>query len=132
METKTLLRDEVNREIEELGRMPLGKEEYMATVDGTTKLADRLIELEKIEMEAEARERDREIDVDIKLKQIEDTNKDNRVKNWISIGGTILMATITVWGALKSWDFEREDSVSSTMGKGFMSRLLPKSGIGFK
>ena len=72
METKTLIREEVNREIEELGRLPLGKEEYKLTVDGATKLTDRLIELEKIEIEADARERDREIDTEIKLKQIDD------------------------------------------------------------
>lgn len=132
METKTLLREEVNREIEELGRLPLGKEEYMLTVDGATKLTDRLIELEKIEIEADARERDREIDTEIKLKQIDDEIKDKKIKNWISIGGTLLMAGITVWGALKSWDFEKEDTVASDAGKSFMARLIPRSGIGFK
>ena len=127
METKALLREEVNREIEELGRMELGKDEYKSTVDGATKLTDRLIELEKIEIEADVRERDREIDTEIKLKQLDDENKDKKVKNWISIGGTLLMAGITVWGALKSWD-----TVASDAGKSFMARLIPRSGIGFK
>lgn len=126
MEIKNLLHDEVSKEIEELGKMKLGDTEYINTVKGVTELTDRYVSIKKIEMEMDDKYMDREIDSNIKLTQIRDDKKDRRMKNLISIGGTLLMAGITVWGALKSWEFERDDTVASTMGKGFMSRLLPK------
>lgn len=132
MEIKTLLRDELTKEIQELGKIELGTDKYKLTVDGATKLADRVIELEKIEYEAEARYQDRKSESELKLKQMEDEKKDRSIKNAISIGSVVLTVGLTVWGALKAWDFETEDTVGSPTGKSFMSRLIPKNGIGFK
>lgn len=121
MSIKNLLKEEIESEFRELEKIEVGSDKYKSAVDGLTKLVDRSIELEKIEAERKDKIESREIENEIKLKQMADENKDRLVKNCltgVSIGSGIVL---TVWGALKSWEFEKEGTVTSTMGRMFMN-----------
>ena len=52
MSIKHDLVEEFNSELEELGKMEVGGEKYKVAVDGIAKLADRIIEIDKIETES--------------------------------------------------------------------------------
>ena len=126
MKFEHLLKEEIVSEVEALGKLELGTEQYKTTVDGVTKLVDRALEIEKIDIEAEERERSREIETNLKIQQIEDDRKDRKVKNGIAIGSTLLGVVVTVWGTLKTLKFEEEGTVTTLMGRGFINKLLPK------
>lgn len=126
MKFEHLLKEEIVSEVESLGKLELGTEQYKTTVDGVTKLVDRALEIEKIDIEAEERERSREIETNLKIQQIEDDRKDRKVKNGIAIGSTLLGVAVTVWGTLKTLKFEEEGTVTTLVGRGFINKLLPK------
>lgn len=127
MSIKTLLHDEIHEEFEQLKEMELGSENYKVTVDGLTKLMDRAIEIKKSDVESAQRDKDRAIDLDLKLQQMKSEKRDRIVKNILTTAGIVIPACLTVWGTMKSFEFEEEGTVTTIMGRGFIQKLLPKS-----
>lgn len=115
MDIQSLLNEEIRNEFQDLKSMELGSEEYKATVDGLTKLVDRSIEIEKIDVESQE-----------KQIQMKEEKIDRWVKNGIAVGGIILPIVITIWGTKKSFEFEKEGTITTIMGRGFINKLLPK------
>ena len=126
MSIRTMLNDEIMNEMEELNKLELGSEDYKVTVDGITKLCDRVIEMEKLDAETEERKRNREIDHDLKQQQLDETRKDNKIKNVISIAGIVIPVATTIWGAVKTFEFEKEGTITTIFGRGFINKLLKK------
>ena len=56
----------------------------------------------------------------------EDEKRDRRIKNGITIAGIVIPSVITIWGTIKSLNFEKEGTVTTIMGRGFINKLLPK------
>ena len=56
----------------------------------------------------------------------EDEKRDRRIKNGITIAGIVIPSLITIWGTIKSLNFEKEGTVTTIMGRGFINKLLPK------
>lgn len=125
-EIKNLLQEEVQNEIELLSKMELGDDKYEKTVNGITKLADRVIEIQKAEYEKDCKKDSQEDDREFKQKQLESENKDRKVKNVLTGLGIIIPAGLTVWGTMKSLKFETEGTVTTIIGRGFLNKLLPK------
>ena len=126
MNVRTLLSEEIQDEFQHLNKMEVGTETYKTTVDGLTKLVDRAIELEKIDNEKSEKEVIRDVDYDFKLKQIVDDRKDKMVRNAIAVAGIVIPSVITIWGTVKSFEFEKEGTITTIMGRGFINKLLPK------
>lgn len=126
MNTRTLLREEIQNELEELRKMELGNEKYKVTVDGLTKLIDRSIEFEKIDIQSKERMEDRNIDLEFKEKENIDEQKDLLIKNGIAVAGIVIPAALTIWGTIVSLNFEKEGTVTTTIGRGFINKLIPK------
>lgn len=115
MNVENLLCDEIRRELEKLKEMEVGSEQHKETVDSVTKLTDRAIELEKIEVESQKHDDDRK-----------DEQIDRLIRNCIAAAGIAIPSIITVWGTLKSLKFEEEGTVTTIVGRGFINKLLPK------
>lgn len=126
MSIKTLLEVEIEDEFEKLANMEPGTDAHRATVDSVAKLMDRAIELEKLDAESQEKEKDRKFDTDLKLKQAKDERLDRIVKNIISVAGIVLPIGLTIWGTKTSLKFEEEGTVTTTIGRGFINKLLPK------
>lgn len=126
MNIETMLHDEIKSELEELGKLAVGSEEYKVAVDGITKLTDRVIEMTKSDREHDAKNRDREIDIEFKQVQLEDERKDRIIKNVIAVVGIAVPTAVTIWGTVKSIEFEKEGTITTIMGRGFIQKLLPK------
>ena len=126
MRIETKLQEEIASELEELSKMQVGTDEYKSTVDGLTKLMDRAIEIERIDIESQDKVDARQEENDFKLKQMEDERKDRIVKNAISVAGIVIPTVVTIWGTLKSIEFEKTGTITTIMGRGFISKLLPK------
>ena len=151
MEFDTLLREEIVSELEKLDDIEIGSDCYKVTVDGLVKLMDRAIEIDKMNIgkeEQEAKRKDAkaatEFENKIKREQLENTKAiakfdnlfksrqmtdeqiDRIVRNCIAAAGIIVPSVITVWGALMSFKFEEEGTITTSVGRAFMSRLYPK------
>lgn len=122
MKIKETLYKEIEDELQALNEVEVGTDEYKASVDGVTKLLDRAIEIEKHEAEMKEREAERIA----KNIQVAEEQKDRVVKNCISAGGVVLPLLVTIWGTLKSFKFEKDGTVTTIMGRGFINKLLPK------
>ena len=126
MKIETLLHEEIQDEFKNLKEMELGTEEYKTTVDGLAKLVDRAIEIDKLNIDAQDKIDSREIEVDLKQQQINDEKQDRKIRNAIAIAGIVIPTIVTVWGTFKSLKFEKEGTVTTIMGRGFIQKLLPK------
>lgn len=120
------LYDEINAEFEDLSKMALGTEEYKVTVDGLTKLMDRAIDMKKFDTEYAERIENQKMDNSLKQRQMDEDRKDRLLKNGISIAGIVIPSLITIWGTVKSMEFEKEGTITTMIGRGFINKLLPK------
>lgn len=124
-----LLHDEINDELGRLADMEVGTDQYKSTVDGLTRLMDREIELKKLDLDARDKYENRkraEKEYELKLIQAKEEKKGRIIKNIIDVAGIILPIGLTVWGTLKTFQFEEEGTITSAIGRGFINKLHPK------
>ena len=121
-----ILSEEVEDELNDLGGLKLGSEEYKTSVDGIVKLTDRLIELKKIGVECKERVENMKNDRDSKELQLAEDRRDRLIKDCIAVAGIIIPTLVTIWGTNKSLKFEEEGTVTTIMGRGFINKLLPR------
>ena len=126
MDIKELLEAEVVDQLEGLRDLTLGTEEYKTTVDNIVKLTDRVIDIEKLESENDEKAASREIEKDFKLKQMDEDRKDRWVRNGITAASIVIPTVVTIWGTFKTLKFEETGTITTSMGRGFVNKLLPK------
>lgn len=126
MSIESLLRTEITEEISELNKLEVGSDQYKTAVDGVTKLVDRAIELEKVDMEHAERVESRKNDEELKRQQMDDDKKDRWIRNGLTAASIIIPSLITIWGTKASFEFEKEGTITTIMGRGFINKLLPK------
>lgn len=122
MNIESQLRKTVQDELAELEGMEIGSEQYKTAVDGITKMADRVLAFEnQASTKALAEEEHK-----LKQKEAAEEKKDRVIRNVISVVGIVVPAILTVWGTYKSLNFEKEGTVTTIMGRGFINKLLPR------
>ena len=115
METEKLLKNEIQTEFDALRAIELGSHTYETVVDELSKLIDREIELEKLNVEKQQNEL-----------RIEEEKKQRLIGNGIAIAGIILPLAVTIWGTRTSLKFEEEGTITTVVGRGFINKLIPK------
>jgi hypothetical protein len=133
MDIEYLLNEEIKNELDDLRAMEVGTDEHKKAVDDITRLMDRAIELEKINIqERDNSEKRKEakaleaVEQDWKRLQMEEERKDRFVKNCVAVAGVVVPSVITIWGTLKSFEFEKEGTITTSIGRGFINKLIPK------
>ena len=126
MNIEEMLRVEIKSELETLKTIELGTDTYKATVDGVTKLVDRAIEMERLGIESQEKVEAREIEAELKLKEMNEERKNRWIQNGIAVFTVVASTAVTVWGTVKSIEFEKEGTITTIMGRGFINKLLPK------
>ena len=126
MKNETMLHEEIQSEFEELKKIEVGSDKYKTAVDGLTKLMDRAIEIDKLNVSVEDRRDTRDVDAELKQEQLEADVKDRKVRNAISLAGIIIPTAVTIWGTLKSLKFEETGTVTTNSGRNFMNRIFKK------
>ena len=121
-----LLRDEIRKEFEKLNGMEVGTEEYEKTIQGLVKLIDKQIDFEKFENEKREKDIDREFDQNFKRKELRTNRVNEFLKHAISVTGIGSSLFLAIWGTKKSFEFEKEGTITTIMGRGFINKLIPK------
>lgn len=113
MDIKQQLSGEFDARLEELGDMQLGDDNYRTATDCMTKVADRIIEIEKIEAECKLKEQQLKIDRRDKIVR----NVIEGVKVVGGLGSAFAIAIISI-------NFEREGTFTTQAGRSTISQLL--------
>lgn len=135
MDIENLLYDEIATDFEKLRDENLEPEKRKATVDELSKFMDRAIEMKRLEndykekVEARMSEEKEKAEARlstqaIELQKLEEDRKDRLVKNVLGAAGIVLPLAVTIWGTKVSMAFEKEDSFTTIMGRGFVNKLF--------
>ena len=113
MSMVTKLNVEIEEKFDELAKLDPTTKEYSAAVDSATQLMDRAIEIEKLESSETQSE-----------KQMEEDRKSRLVKNCIDVGSVVLPLAVTIWGAKASFKFEETGTITTSVGRKFMDKII--------
>ena len=113
MSMVTKLNVEIEEKFDELAKLDPTTKEYSAAVDSVIKLMDRAIEIEKLESSETQNE-----------KQMEEDRKSRLVKNCIDVGSVVLPLAVTIWGAKASFKFEETGTITTSVGRKFMDKII--------
>lgn len=107
--------------------LPANSDEYKQCTEALAKLIDRRNEMVKIEYDHLDKKQSRQEENDLKLKQMEDENKDRKVKNRLTAAKIFGGFAITGLGTLVTLNFERIANVTTIAGREFVKQLfIPK------
>ena len=126
MEIDKQLEVAIGEDLKYLKSLTPGTDEYHKAAKGIGELVDRAVELEKANIEAKMQLEKQKTENELKEKEMEAERKDRLIKNGIAAAGVVLPICVTVWGTLKSFEFERDGTITTIMGRGFINKLLPK------
>ena len=141
---KTLLKEEIIYEFDQLRGFNVETAEYKSGIDNLVKLYDRAIEVDKAENErtdrlsqheSELEMKNRQIDEQIngrieetalKREQFEEDRKDRIVKNVLTLLQIAIPTIVAVRMTYKTFEFEKEGTVTTIMGRNWIGRLIPR------
>lgn len=124
MSIKTTLTEEFNDQMKDLHKLEVGTEQYSTAVNGVTKLADKIIDLEKMEIEREERIKDRDTEIELKSQQMEIDKRDKRNQNLVNV---VKIAVPTVAGfamGIISMKWEKLETITSTAGRQALKDII--------
>jgi hypothetical protein len=121
-----LLHEEIQNELKELAKMDVGSDEYKTAVDGIAKLMNLKMDRTKFEAECQEKTESRKLDAELKLKQMDEDRKGRIVRDVLTAMGIVIPAALAIWGTKASFEFEKEGTITTIMGRGFINKLLPK------
>ena len=122
MNMKTILDVEIEERSAKLAKMEPGTTEYAAAVDGLTKVIDRRIKIEEVEMT----EAHNEKQIALNEKQVSDERRSKIWKMIIDTGLGVAGIGVTIWGIGVSLRFEEHGTITTQVGKKFMDKILRK------
>lgn len=123
MSVQSIWRDEVISELDELSKAEFGSEKYKVGVAGITQLADRLIEMSKLDTEDEKLEFERE-KFEFENQKFEEDKKDRKAKNRISVFGIAAPAVIAIVGGTAMFIYEERGSITSQVGRKIIDKYI--------
>ena len=88
-------------------------EEYKFATDGITKLADRIIEIDRLEQERALKEKQAKVEKHDKITR--------NIIEGVKVGGGLIAAALTV---IVSMNFEREGTFTTQAGRSALRDLL--------
>ena len=115
----------IQNDMEVLDEMEVGSDTYRTAADVILKMADRAIEVEKIEADCAEKAAAREQEVALKNAQMAEEKKHRLVTHVLTAAGIIVPAVLTVWGTVKSFEFERDGTVTTILGRKLVGRCVP-------
>lgn len=113
--TKDLIMDDYNQNGDFLKVINAEHENYGKVVKDRDDIRKELIQIATVEMENET-----------KKFEIETENKREKIRNRITIGTFAITSVISIWAVLKTFKFDEEGTVTSTLGRGILSGIMPK------
>ncbi len=124
-ENRSLLEEEIRTEIERLGSLESGSQEYSLAVDSLTKLYKLKLEEDRNAIEHMEKIENRENDQDFKAAQLAESIKDRYFR--VGIAAAELVLPLMFYGVWmrRGFKFETEGTFTSQTFRGLFSRFKP-------
>ena len=126
MNIEELLDVEIKKNIKKLEKLEIGTKEYVNCIESIKMLLDKRIEVEKFNIEMEEKIDVNEKNISLQEKKIDIDNRNFIINTCLTITGIMVPTFLTIWGTKKSFQFEKEGTITTIMGRGFINKLLPK------
>lgn len=123
MSVESIWREELLNELSELSNVKFGSEEYKVGVTGVTQLADRMIEMAKLDTEDEKIRIENE-KLKLENEKFEEDKKDRKAKNRISVFGIAAPAGIAIIGGIAMFIYEERGSITSQVGRKIIDKYI--------
>ena len=124
MSVKNLLTEEIQNEIEAMGKQKLGSDEHKATAGTVSQLMDRKIKLDELSIEQQKVDNEKE-KLEIERLKAENEAKNEATKNKIAIGTFAISAGVTVGSVFLNYIMEERGTIISTKaGHAAINRAL--------
>lgn len=124
MSVKSILVEEFESELKEVKKLEVGSDKHKNAVDSLTKLADRIIEIEKLKDEADFKRESLDNETSLKEQQFKDEKKDRNIKNGLTAVNVIGGLGFAAWAFVSSMNFEKEGTLTTDGGKSALRHLL--------
>lgn len=124
MSIKTTLTEEFNDQMKDLHKLEVGTEQYSTAVNGVTKLADKIIDLEKMEIEREERIKDRDTEIELKSQQMEIDKRDKRNQNLVNVAKFTVPTVVGFAMGIISMKWEKLETITSTAGRQALKDII--------
>ena len=115
-ETRELLMNDYGKVNDLLTVAQPGSDEYERLLNERDDIRNELVKLDSISIEAEC-----------KTAEIEAEDRREKIRNGITIGTFAITSVISIWAVLKTFRFDETGTVTSTLGRGILNNILPKS-----
>lgn len=125
-DVKDLLKVELESQFGSLAELDYGSTEHKLAVEDTAKLLDKYNDMVRIELDHQDKIESRKMEKDLKLKELGEEKKDHLIKNCLTAGTAIGGGILTVWGIVKSLEFEEKGTITTIVGRGLFNKILPK------
>lgn len=109
-----------------LDGLPLDDKKAEVLIKERDNIRNELIEYDKSVKELELKKQLSENDVKLKSKQLTTEQKNELMRNGITIGTFLISTTVSIFTIVKTFRFDEESSVTSTMGRGVLNGVVPK------
>lgn len=124
MQIRDGLIEEFNSELEEVSKMEVGSEAHEKAVNAVTKLADRIIEIDKIEMDSANKIEAQQNEFELKAQEIKSEKNSRMIGYCVTAGTTVVGVLVTVGVYLDSMRREAEGIMPSSEAARSSSRNL--------
>lgn len=113
--TKETLWADYSKVSEQIKQLEVTDANYELLLEERDKIRNELIKLEQANL-----------DVELKKLQLEAENKREKVRNGITIGTFAITTGVSVWTVLKTFRFDQESTITSTLGRTSISNVVSK------
>ena len=104
--------EEIN---ERISVLDTNNENYKLLLEERDKLRNELIKLEQVKIET-----------NLKKSQIEAEDKREKIRNAITIGTFTVTTGVSIWTVLKTFKFDQESTITSTLGRNSITNVVSK------
>lgn len=110
----------------QIGSHSTEDEKYKLLLEERDKIRNELIKLEQGNVEADLKRQQMESEVKVKSVQMDLESKREKIRNYINLGTFAVSTGISLIALYKTFKFDEDSTVTSTMGRNIINGFVPK------
>lgn len=127
MEEKLL--KEIQDQLDGLSHLDQKSDEFNEATKSVCSLMDRMIDIRKFESECAIKESEldnKSRELDLKEQSLSNEKKRHIIDTALKTAGFAATTTLTIWGTIKTFQFEETGSITSNVGRKFIDKLIKR------
>lgn len=125
MSVEFALEDEIVDGFLKLNKLEFGSEQYNRGADALCKLVHAAVAVDESERKLKEMVESRQQTHELEERKLKAEKREQILKYTVAVVSLAASVGVTTWGATHSWEFEKQGSVTTLIGKLFMNRLVP-------